>query len=656
MFDPTGHGRMPHLREHLRPGGVSVSIMTRRTRWIALAAGIAALLAIVLLFLLRTQPPAPAPSASPGEPQAPAASTTADRAAVPTRLPIAVTAPAPASPDALPATFEGRVVSRATGRGVPGAELTFSRAGAAASARAGQDGAFRFEPPAEGRWLLAAVTAPGFLPFAPEWGFSPVELEARAGRHLRGIEIHLVPAVEIVGHVVDAQGKPVEGAEVRLLGLGDEATLVSIPSRFTSDAAGEFRFSAPQGAVVEARKPGLAPGRAELDLLATIERRVTVRLGPAQGAAGEPGRIAGRVVAREGHAAIADALVVAEPERGFGRASAAVAQATSAADGTFELPGLDPGRYRLTARAEGRAAAFLRRVETGTRDVVLELGVGGRLRGCVRDASSGTAIAPYTVLVFGRREGSLFRPLQRTRSFIDPSGCYALDDLRPGPVAVVVSAPGYAPSAEVRAEVPESGEAVADAAVARGGLLRGVVLDATTRAPLPGARIAVEGALSEAASTFPVLAEAVSDEAGRFVLVGLPRRFSLNAAAAGHHARVLGGLEAPAGGEAGPIEIPLTPVAPGEEPRTELAGIGVGIAPHGEALVVTAIAPRGGAAEAGLAPGDVILRVDGTPVAELGFGGAVDAIRGPEGTSVLLGIRRGESTLDVRVPRRIVRG
>jgi hypothetical protein len=630
--------------------------MTGRTRRIALVTGIAALLAIVLLFLLRTHAPGPAPGASRSGPPAAAPGATADRATVPTRLPITVTAPAPASPDALPATFEGRVVSRTTGRGVPGADLTFSRAGAAASARAGEDGAFRFEPPAEGRWLLAAVTAPGFLPFAPEWGFSPVQLEARAGRHLRGIEIHLVPAPEIVGRVLDAQAKPVEGAEVRLLGLGGEATLVSIPSRFTSDAAGEFRFSAPQGAVVEARKAGLAPGRAQLDLLATIERRITVRLFPAQGPTGEPARIAGRVVAREGHAAIPDALVVAEPERGFGPASAAAAQATSAADGTFELGGLDPGRYRLSARAEGRSPASLRRVETGTKDAVLELGVGGRLRGCVRDASSGTAIAPFTVLVFGRRDGSLFRPLQRSRSFIDPSGCYALDDLRPGPVAVVVSAPGYAPSAEFQAEVPESGEAVADAAVTRGGLLRGVVVDATTRAPLPGTRLAVEGALSEAASTFPVLAEAVSDEQGRFVLVGLPRRFSLNAAAAGHHGRVLGGLEAPPGGEAAPIEIPLTPVAPGEEARTELAGIGVGIAPRGETLVVTAVVPRGGAAEAGLTPGDVILRVDGTPVAELGFGGAVDAIRGPEGTSVLLGIGRGGSTFDVRVPRRIVRG
>jgi hypothetical protein len=628
----------------------------RRSRALTTAAVVAILVALTLGFLKFRKGMSNATWTKP-----PPTAAAAPAPSVPSRLPIVVRPPAsPAapggSPDASPASFEGRVVSRTTGLGVPGAELTFSRGGAASSTRSGPDGAFRFEPPGDGRWLLAAVTARGFLPFAPEWGHSPVELEARAGKHLRGVEIHLVPATEIVGRVVDADGKPVADAAVRLLGVGGEATLVSIPDRFTSDAAGEFRFSAPQGAVVEARKPGYAPGRAELDLLATVERRVGVTLRPTTDAPAQPARVAGRVVAKEGGAPIPGALVVAEPERFFGGAGVAIAQTTSGGDGAFDLAGLDPGRYRITARAEGRAAGAARRVEAGARDVVIELGIGSRVRGCVRDASGGGAVAPFTVLVYGRRPSSLFRPLQRSRSFIDPSGCWALDDLQPGPAAIVVSAPGYAPSAEVSVDVPESGEAVADATVARGGRLRGVVLDDATRAPLAGARISVEGSLSEAASTFPVLAEAVSDAAGRFTLDGLPPRASLNAAAAGHHARVLGGIVAPPGSELGPIEIALHLVAPGEEPRTELAGIGIGVAIRGEAIVVTAVAPRGGAEEAGLARGDLILRVDGTPVSELGFGGAVDAIRGPEGTSVLLAIRRGDSEFDVRVPRRLVRG
>ena len=637
------------------PGGFyTLAMGNDRKRWrSASAVALAVLLVVAIVLTVRTKSPGPtstialAPQSPPPTLHAPVS--------VPTRLPIAVKPSAPAAADAIRAVFEGRVVSRATGLGVNGADLTFSRAGAAASVHSGEDGAFRFEPPADGRWLLAAVTAPGFLPFAPEWGHSPVELEAKPGRRVRGIEIHLVPATEVLGRVVDAEDRPVPDAQVRLLGLGSEAVLVSIPDRFTSDAGGEFRFAAPQGAVIEARKAGFAPGRAELDLLAMIERRVTVRLDTARGPAAEPGRIAGRVVAREGGSPIPGALVMAEPERGFGAMPVAVAQAASADDGGFALDGLDAGSYRLTALAEGRAPAFLRRVATGSRDVVLELGPGGRLRGCVRAAATGAAVAPFTVLVFERR-ASLFRRLQRSRSFIDPSGCYALADLQPGPVAVVVSAPGFAPSAEVRAEVSESSEAVADAELARGGRLRGVVRDDATRSPLAGARISVEGSLEDAASTFPVLAEAIADGAGQFVLDGLPSRLSLSAAAAGHHGRVLGGIEPSPGAEVGPIEIALRAVAPGEEPKTELAGIGVGVAPRGDAVVVTAVAARGGAEEAGLVRGDLVLRVNGTAVIELGFRGAIDAIRGPEGTFVVLGIRRDGMTFDVRVPRRLVRG
>ncbi len=613
---------------------------------------VAVAVATILLALLRALGPlAPPP---PRGTSAAAAAVGGAPSEVPTRLPITVAPPAPAARnDALPATFEGRVVSRTTRQGVPGAELTFSRGGAAASVRAGPDGAFRFEPPADGRWLLAAVTAPSFLPFAPEWGHSPVQLEAHAGVHVRGLVVHLAPATELVGRVVDAERQPVPGAEVRLLGVVGEATLVSIPDRFTSDAAGEFRFAAPIGATIEARKAGFAPGSAEVDLLASLAGRVTVVLRPAEEPAGEPAAIAGRVVIRGG-GPVPGALVGVEHEPAFA-VGAALAPATTGDDGAFELRGLDPGRYRVTARAEGRAPGRVRGVVAGTRDVVVELGDGARLRGCVRDAASGAPVAPFTVLVLGRRT-PLFRPIQLSRSFVDASGCYALDDLGAGPAAIVVTAPGYAPSSEAAVELDPAREALADAALERGGRLAGVVLDAETRAAIAGARISVEGALADAASTFPVLSEATSDAEGRFVLDGLPRRFSISAAAAGHHARVVGGLSTPPGGEGPALEVLLRPVAPGEEPRVELAGIGAVLSPRADAIVVVRVAPGGGAAEAGLAPEDAILSVDGVRVTELGFGGAVDAIRGPEGTSVLLSIRRGDRTFDVRVPRRLVRG
>ena len=264
-------------------------------------------------------------------------------------------------------------------------------------------------------------------------------------------------------------------------------------------------------------------------------------------------------------------------------------------------------------------------------------------------------MAPFNVLVFERRTALRLFP-QRSRSVIDPSGCYSLDDLRPGPAVVVVTAPGYAPSGELRLDIPAPpAEALQDAALELGGRVAGVVRDDATGAPIEGARISVEGALDSAASTFPVLSEATTGPDGRFTLPGLPRRASLFFAAAGHHARVLG-VDVPASGGAPDIEVRLRPTADGEEPRVDLAGIGIVLTARGEALAVVQVVPTGGAAEAGLTRGDLVLRIEGTPVTELGFARAVDAIRGPEGTAVLLSVKRGETTFDVRVSRRLVRG
>ncbi|HSN89900.1 MAG TPA: carboxypeptidase regulatory-like domain-containing protein [Anaeromyxobacteraceae bacterium] len=624
-----------------------------RRRGIVLGLAAAALAALLAFLALR--PEGRDGRGDDGRAPAPAAEGTPAPRPPPSGLPIQIPRPAPLAPDERPASFEGQVVAVDDGRGVSFAELTFSRAGAAASLQAGPDGAFRFEPPAEGLWLLAAVTAPGFLPFAPEWGHSPVQLDARRGQHVSGVRIFLSRALALEGRVVDPEGAPVAGAEVRLLGATGEAALVPLPSRFVTDPRGAFAFSAPEGAVLEARKPGFLPGRAAVDVPATLERRVTVTLGVAHRPLGSPAPVSGRVVSRGG-GPVEGALVVAGREQAFGSGGPSEAQALSGSDGRFALPPLDPGRYRVTARAEGYAPASARRVAPGASDLVLVLEPGSRLAGCVRDASSGASVAPFTVMVW-ERSGPLRRVLQRSLSVLDPSGCYAVGDLAAGPAAVVVSAPGYAPSAEIAVEIPPApAEGRADAALQAGGRLLGVVRDETTGSPLAGARVSVEGALEAAASTFPVLAEATSGADGRFLLEGLPTRFSIQVAAAGHHARVLGGIEVGPGETRGPVEIALRPVAEGESPRVDLVGVGMVLAPLGEGLAVVQVLPGGGAAEAGLVQGDLVLRVDGVPVADLGFGGAIDAIRGPEGTRVSLGVRRGERTFEVSAVRRLVRG
>ncbi len=625
-------------------------------RRLASLAVLAAVLLAALWLGLRRREAGPPPPPAAEE----AASAAPGRAAPPPPLPIRLP-PAFAAPSrAASGAFEGRVVSAATAEGIPGAELTFSRAGAVSSTRSVAAGAFRFEPPAPGRWLLAAVTAAGYLPFAPAWEQSPVRLVARPGEVLRGITVSLSPAPRYRGLVLSPDGSPVPGAEVRLLGAAaGETALLPLPDRFTADARGEFAFTAGPGALLEARHPDFAPGRAELDRSARVAGRLVLRLHP-RAAEAEEEAIAGRVVDDGDHpveGALVQATFLWAPRR---RESLhADAQALSDASGRFALRGLDPGFYLLVASREGFAPARRGRVRAGTSDLELRLSPGGRLEGQVRDRRSGLPVAPFTVVVRLRRGPLRLEPAASV-AVIDPEGRYALSNLPPGPAVVTVLSPSHAPSADVDVTIPAppSGPAVADFELLPGGRLTGRIVERGSGRPLPGAAVELEGAL-ESPVVLPLRSEAVAGPDGRFALDGLPSQpFSLYASAPGHNARVLSGLAVPEGGARDPLLVELTPVAEGEEPKVELAGIGVVLQISGDALRVMRVAPDGGAAEVGIAAGDEIQLVDGRPVAEIGFKGAVEMIRGPEGSTVVLGVRRGGggSLVSISVPRRLVRG
>jgi hypothetical protein len=458
------------------------------------------------------------------------------------------------------------------------------------------------------------------------------------------------------GRVLGPEGDPVAGAEVRLLGSHLEAALVPIQDRFVSGPDGRFSFTAPEGTVVEASADGFLPGRAELDFVARARGKVTVRLQEQAHMLPAAAPIAGRVVDKGG-GPMAGALVTASRELGYGMSDATAAAVLTGADGSFTLADLGAGWWRITARAGGRLPASARRVAPGTRDLLLTLEEGGRLRGCATDGSSGAPIVSATVHFFDVRSALRVVP-RESRASIDPSGCWAFDGLPSGPARVIVSAPGYAPSAPQDVTIPEPGrgEATADFRLTNGGRLTGVVLSEATGAPIEGARVALEGQLEAATSTLPALAEAATDSAGRFTLTGLPRRASIFVAAAGHHARIVSGLEAAPGTTLGPITVALRAAPEGEEPRVDLAGIGVVLAPHGDGFSITSVIAGGGADRAGLARGDVILGVDGQPVTDLGFTGAVEAIRGPEGTVVNLTVRRDGRTETLSVTRSQVRG
>lgn len=624
----------------------------RRRQALAALAGIA-LAALLVLWLWPGSPTRPLSPSGPEEPEPVAAGGAPPAVPVPT-------APVPAPGD-LPAprgAVEGAVLSRGTGAGLPGAEVTFSRGGAAASVRCAPDGTFRFEPPEAGRWQLATAAAPGHAPFAPEWGHSPVSFDARPGERVRGVTLWLRPVRPYSGRVEGPAGQPVAGAEVRVVGsgTGDRALLPSA-DRTSSGADGSFTLPAPDDATLEGRHPGFAPGRTRIDLAARASRRVVVKLGAAS-TRDVPTSLEGKVVSAG--VPVEGALVSARLLLRGGPGSAedpVAAQASSDAEGKFSLRDLGPGRHLVQAAREGYTQARAVVSRPGE-EAIVELTRGGALAGSVRDAGSGQVLPAFRVEV--RRGGRGGRLLVGAATVLDASGRFEIRDLPPGPVVVRASAPGHLPSPDVEATVPEHpGVTEVDLRLGSGGRIAGRVTDRATGRPLPGALVALEGDGGSEPSLLDPGATAVAGADGAFLVSGLPlRTVSLHVSAEGHHARIVTGIEVPDGGVAGPVEVKLTPLAEGEEPRVELAGIGVAMAQRGRgALRITAVVPGGGAAEAGLAAGDEILAVEGVPVAELGMAGAVDRIRGPEDTRVRLTVRRGEApATEVWVWRRLVRG
>ncbi|TKC94149.1 carboxypeptidase regulatory-like domain-containing protein [Polyangium fumosum] len=551
--------------------------------------------------------------------------------------------------------FSGRVIAARTGAPIEGATLTFDQEGVARAVTSGADGAFLFEPPAPGVYTLALVAAKGFHPFAPAWGESPLTLLARAGEIVRGLTITLEPERRYQGVVLTPTGEPAPQAEVRILEApGGEA---SAGGRFVADDKGVFSFSAPDDALLEATHPDHAPARARLDLRGQASGRVTLRLRP-KGEAVVAASITGVVVDAAG-APVSFAGVSARFRRELAAHDDDLhpgAAATTDERGAFTLEGLDPGTYELTAR-EGARIARAEGVAAGAEGVTLRLAAAGRIRGTVRSGSPGAPVASFSV-VAARHRGPLERESSASTSFFDATGAYEIGDLLPGTYAVTAAALGHAPSTTVTVPVPAGGEATADLVLRAGGRVHGAVVEEGTNQPIEGARITIEGLLGAGAGPVPVVADVTTDASGRFSLVGLAEGArSIAATAPGHHGRILSGLVVAEGGELGPVTISLAKLKEGEEPRMEMTGIGAVLAPKGDALVIGQVLPGGGAANAGLGPGDAIVAIDGAPVLDLGFEGAVQRIRGPEGSLVRLSVRRGGTgdPTDIAVRRTRVR-
>lgn len=229
---------------------------------------------------------------------------------------------------------------------------------------------------------------------------------------------------------------------------------------------------------------------------------------------------------------------------GLNALEGAEGKAKTDAQGNFEIRGLGKGPFTLRASAKPKDAAEgadelgarADGVTPGTRDLVLVLRAGSRVRGHVLD-DAGQPVTKFHVRLQHEGKGMFARLGQdsQEQSFEDPAGKFAVGGLSDGGWKLWVSAENFASSAEQSLKLPEAPDAPeCEVVLPRASRVSGRVLSAAGEA-VAGADVRVDSGgpdWQRKLSGAPPDPEAQSDDGGNFHLEGLrPGRVSLVASA-----------------------------------------------------------------------------------------------------------------------------
>jgi protocatechuate 3,4-dioxygenase beta subunit len=351
----------------------------------------------------------------------------------------------------------------------------------------------------------------------------------------------------VEGVVLDAAGEPIAGARVWTEVPGWPRALRrmeppgSAPKEVRTGASGAFVVRAPQ------------IGGGDFEVLASFPGLATSRAGPfpqhpgdggwppVEIRLGEGAAIEGRVTGLDGAPVPGarvriwrDAQVPEEATLFMRLLPQAVGETTyCASDGSFRLRRIEPGSYRVEARAQGYAArtAGPLEIEDGSAparvDIVLD--AGGALEGRIVDVE-GQPLAGIEVVVFPIARGSgLFADEEdelvqtgavgAAAALTGSAGSYRIEHLAAGDYCVLARARGFE-AAWAAAPVP--GQPLPDLVLARHARIFGSVRDQATGAPLR--RFALRLERRDAGGDYHEhhrRARDVADAEGRFACDGL---------------------------------------------------------------------------------------------------------------------------------------
>lgn len=381
----------------------------------------------------------------------------------------------------------------------------------------------------------------------------------------------LWPAAEIRGSVTEAGGRPVPGAEISAIPAdaeGNRDFQREVKTRTAADGSFRLRglFS---GATYRlgVQRAGMAPA---------------VRLAGAGAAAPvhivlSPGaRISGRILDEEGRPVAGARVIFSSTNEGdldawhaYLRRDPRFSRTTTDAEGRFQLVDVRAGRFHLTMDRQGFLPAT-RSVEVPDppRDVDLgevTLEAGAVLEGLVTD-EQGRPLAEARVSSAPSDPASV--PLERRRQRLEvgggggsrtgPDGRFRVESLIQGvSYDLSVELDGYVPAKVSGVEPPARAPLRIEMKPAPS--LTGRVVGPDGR-PVAMASVAARG--EGDAAHMPPLASAGCDESGRFRLFfAAPGSVTLAARATDYRTKIVRGVEVPARGEVGPIEISLEPGA-----------------------------------------------------------------------------------------------